>query len=53
MCKKIISPPLSNLELDDIDASEKEFSSNKVEIYKTPNDLIHALHSYRRRFQNE
>lgn len=47
------SPPLSEIELTDIDASEAELSSDSVRIYENADDMIRALHEMRARFREE
>lgn len=48
-----ISPPLSQFELADIEASEREFSTDGVRTYDSVEDLVNALHASRSRFQRE
>ena len=49
----VVSQPLSEIEIADIEASEREFLSGQTEIYENAEDLISALHAERRRFQEE
>lgn len=42
-----ISPPLSNVEIADIEASEREFSTKKVKIFNDTNELLADLHTAR------
>lgn len=48
-----ISPPLSEAELVDIEASEIEFSSGGGKIYDNIDNFINDLHSARTRFQRK
>jgi len=48
-----ISPPLSHFEIADIEASEREFSTEEVRIYNNAEDLIRELRAARSRFQRE
>lgn len=47
------SPPLSEIEIADIDASEAELSSDNVRVYENADDMIRALHEMRARLQEE
>jgi hypothetical protein len=47
------SPPLSALEITDIEESEREFSSRSSQVYNNVTDLISALRSERAKCQNE
>lgn len=48
-----ISPPLSDIELADILESEREFSSERVQIYDNAEDFISNLRAIRLRSQRE
>jgi len=51
--ESVVSQPLSEIEITDIEASEREFLSGQAEVYDNAEDLIAALHAERRRFQEE
>lgn len=48
-----ISPPLSDIEIADIEASEREFSAQEVRIYENVENFICELRAARSRFQRE
>lgn len=48
-----VSPPLSDIEVADIEASESEFSTEEVRIYENVESLICELRATRERFQRE
>jgi len=49
----VLSPPLSESELADIQVGEEEFSSGQTETYENAQDLINALHAARERYQRD
>jgi len=49
----LMSPPLSSIELADLQASETEFSTGETRVYNNIDDLLRTLHTERSRFRNE
>ncbi len=49
----LISPPLSKVEIADIEESEREFSSGKIPVFDDSESLINDLHTARSKLRRE
>jgi len=48
-----VSPPLSDIELEDIEASEREFLTMRARVFENAEEFINELHAERLRFIRE